>query len=169
MCPECGKSWERTSEKEFVNRGGNEVGDVYRKGESGEETKSRDRAFGLASRGAKVPGGYSVQTIGWRPTCNCYDDLYREFPKPNKKRKRLQRDSYGNRWKRVKARPGLDSWAVIPATVLDPFGGAGTTALVAVRHGRNAVLIEINQKYVDMSYKRIRKSKAPMLLDVNKK
>jgi DNA modification methylase len=39
--------------------------------------------------------------------------------------------------------------------VLDPFGGAGTTALVADQHGRNAILIEINPKYVAMAEARL--------------
>jgi site-specific DNA-methyltransferase (adenine-specific) len=41
-------------------------------------------------------------------------------------------------------------------TVLDPFGGAGTTALVADRHGRNAILIELNPEYAAMAERRIR-------------
>jgi DNA modification methylase len=41
-------------------------------------------------------------------------------------------------------------------TVLDPFGGAGTTALVADRLGRNAILIELNPEYVEMAERRIR-------------
>jgi len=40
-------------------------------------------------------------------------------------------------------------------TVLDPFGGAGTTGVVAQRHGRNAILCELNQDYVEMAEKRI--------------
>lgn len=36
----------------------------------------------------------------------------------------------------------------IPATVLDPFGGAGTTGVVALEHGRRAVLCELNPEYV---------------------
>lgn len=40
-------------------------------------------------------------------------------------------------------------------TVLDPFGGAGTTGLVADRLGRNAVLIELNSDYADMARRRI--------------
>jgi len=41
-------------------------------------------------------------------------------------------------------------------TVLDPFGGAGTTGLVADRLGRNAILIELNPDYADMAERRIR-------------
>lgn len=40
-------------------------------------------------------------------------------------------------------------------TVLDPFGGAGTTGLVADRLGRNAVLIELNPAYSAMAGNRI--------------
>jgi DNA modification methylase len=40
-------------------------------------------------------------------------------------------------------------------SVLDPFGGAGTTGLVAQRHGRNATLIELNPEYVDIASARI--------------
>lgn len=39
--------------------------------------------------------------------------------------------------------------------VLDPFGGAGTTGLVAARHGRRAVLIELNPEYADIARRRI--------------
>ena len=40
-------------------------------------------------------------------------------------------------------------------TVLDPFGGAGTTGLVAQQHGRNAVLTEINPEYAEIARRRI--------------
>jgi hypothetical protein len=39
--------------------------------------------------------------------------------------------------------------------VLDPFGGAGTTGLVADRLGRNAILIELNPEYAAMAERRI--------------
>lgn len=40
-------------------------------------------------------------------------------------------------------------------TVLDPFGGAGTTALVAVHLGRKPTLIELNPEYAIMARARI--------------
>jgi len=40
--------------------------------------------------------------------------------------------------------------------ILDPFGGAGTTGLVADRHGRNAILIELNPEYAAMAERRIK-------------
>ena len=39
--------------------------------------------------------------------------------------------------------------------VLDPFGGAGTTGLVADRHQRNATLIELNPTYAAMARARL--------------
>lgn len=40
-------------------------------------------------------------------------------------------------------------------TVLDPFGGSGTTGLVAHRLHREAILIELNPAYAEMARKRI--------------
>jgi DNA modification methylase len=51
-------------------------------------------------------------------------------------------------------------------TVLDPFGGAGTTGLVAQRHGRNALLIELNPDYVDLARRRIPAPASEEWLDV---
>jgi DNA modification methylase len=45
--------------------------------------------------------------------------------------------------------------------VLDPFNGAGTTGLVALRLGRNYIGIELNPEYVAMSERRIRED-APL-------
>jgi len=42
-------------------------------------------------------------------------------------------------------------------TVLDPFGGSGTTGIVAASHSRNAVLLELNQEYIDLAKERINK------------
>jgi len=39
--------------------------------------------------------------------------------------------------------------------VLDPFGGAGTTGLVAAQHGRDYLLIELNPDYADIAEARI--------------
>ena len=52
-------------------------------------------------------------------------------------------------------------------TVLDPFGGAGTTSLVAVRLKRNAVLIELNEEYIDITKKRLQKDNS-LFLEINK-
>jgi DNA modification methylase len=51
-------------------------------------------------------------------------------------------------------------------TVLDPFGGAGTTGLVADRHQRDAILIELNPEYADIARRRI-VGDAPLFAEVS--
>ena len=53
---------------------------------------------------------------------------------------------------------------VVPATVLDPFAGAGTTLLVADRLQRNAIGIELNAAYTTMAMERCR-ADAPLFAD----
>lgn len=43
----------------------------------------------------------------------------------------------------------------VPAVVLDPFGGAGTVALVAQRLNRNSILIEVSDEYAQLAHDRI--------------
>ena len=63
-------------------------------------------------------------------------------------------------------RPGCDCGAAVaPCTVLDPFGGSGTTGLVADKLGRHAILIELNPEYVEMARNRIQDD-APLLTEV---
>lgn len=50
-------------------------------------------------------------------------------------------------------------------TVLDPFLGAGTTALVADRLGRDAIGIELNPTYVELARRRI-EADGPLFADV---
>ena len=45
----------------------------------------------------------------------------------------------------------------VGGVVLDPFGGSGTTGMVAQQHGRQAVLLELNPAYVDIAVGRITK------------
>ena len=50
-------------------------------------------------------------------------------------------------------------------TVLDPFGGAGTTGLVAQQHNRDSILIELNPDYIDIPEKRLNND-APLFNEV---
>lgn len=51
--------------------------------------------------------------------------------------------------------PCIKAGCPAEGTVLDPFGGAGTTGLVADRLQRNAILIELNPAYAAMAERRI--------------
>lgn len=50
----------------------------------------------------------------------------------------------------------LDEHPVVPCVVLDPFGGSGTTAGVAIKHGRQAILCELNPDYAAIIDERVR-------------
>ena len=76
-------------------------------------------------RGASQPVP-SVETTGWRPTC--------------------EHDPYSG---------DTPSYYHAPATVLDPFGGAGTTAVVARKLGRKAILLELNSEYCALAARRL--------------
>ncbi len=48
---------------------------------------------------------------------------------------------------------GHDAWR--RGRVLDPFGGSGTTGVVAAHHGRDAILIDLDERNVDLARERI--------------
>ena len=150
-CPDCGAPWERQATRIDKGWDGSRYGEraVAVSTSSGGTERST-----LGSSNGRLTGDY--ETTGWRPCCDCYDERYRaEHPEPRRGRKRRQRAAWGGRWKRVRARPGNPEWPTSPATVLDPFAGAGTVALVAERLGRDSILIEINPDYAAMARDRI--------------
>jgi DNA modification methylase len=64
--------------------------------------------------------GVAVKTLGWQPRCKCKEEL---------------------------AEIGVEP-SVVPCIVLDPFIGSGTTAVVALAHGRHCVGIDLSEKYL---------------------
>ena len=60
-------------------------------------------------------------------------------------------------WKpQCKCFDGYEQYAVpVPQTVLDPFSGAGTTGLVALRNGCNYIGLELNPEYIELTKKRL--------------
>ena len=59
-------------------------------------------------------------TIGWKPTCGCFKP-FPKYPMPDP----------------------------VPCTVLDLFFGSGTVGIVAHKHGRNFIGIELSKPYLD--------------------
>jgi DNA modification methylase len=51
--------------------------------------------------------------------------------------------------------PCIKAGCPVGGTVIDPFGGAGTTGLVADRLQRDAILIELNPAYVEIARNRL--------------
>ena len=152
VCSDCGAPWERVVEVSYRKNRPSAGNDPRSRGEDRQAQGSMSGHHGW--RGNNILRDAS--TVGFRPTCKCYDERYRaDHPEPKNARKREQRAAWPGRWKRVRGRPGKSEWPVESAVVLDPFGGAGTVGLVAERLGRDSILIEINADYAAMAQKRI--------------
>jgi len=130
------------------------------------------RASG-ADHDSPFPG---PRTVGWRPSCACYVELGTWHSAPPKPKDRKDRDAM-RQWRKdcrevLRAQDRLlDAYARVtdlhPCMVLDPFGGAGTTAMVANRLLRNAIIVELNPEYAEMARKRIVKDIGPLVADVS--
>ena len=102
-------------------------------GKSGNRIEGKQPAVQGAGYGdVRMGPTIDSRTLGWRPGCRCH----------------LEGD-------------GVETYAPIPCTVMDPFSGAGTTALVAVQQGRRAIGIELNAGYNRMAERRIAKALRP--------
>jgi DNA modification methylase len=56
---------------------------------------------------------------------------------------------------RALVRPCILAGSEVGDTVLDPFGGSGTTVEVALAFGRRGVMIELNPKYAELARRRL--------------
>ena len=119
VCGACGAPWVRQVEvaQEHIS----------------DQSVSRDSSVNFAADMPKTRK--HTKTLGWHPSCACFPDVLAD-------RINLAKlgDTYYNTADVLAEQEG---W-IKPAIVLDPFGGAGTVALVAQRLGRKALCIEIS-------------------------
>jgi len=163
-CPACGAPWERIVERQ-------PVGDYALRGENA------GLVYGMSRNhlgGQKTWTGYvPPRAVGWRPGCGCYETSWsercdvlfeilcvRNRTRDTRKCHRQNRaDSWGDRAygyaDRILMPREHAAFAAGPCLVLDPFGGAGTTGLVAAQEGRQWILIELKPEYVAMARRRI--------------
>ena len=130
-CPECGAPWERVSEK-----GESDYARIKREtGQSYQDMRAIAIERGKGHKGNREHIGGTRDANG-----NCF------------KYKAAESKTTG--W-----RPtcGCSKTAVpVPCVVFDPFMGAGTTAVVAIQHGRNYVGTELSPEYTKIAEKRIK-------------
>jgi len=165
-CPDCWTPWERVVKKTFTPQE-----DVSP--ERGIRGAPGQKSLDLSSGWETTPRGTTaVTSLGFRPACACYDDLYRHtFPRTRSLRKRRQQDLQDSWYPRVRLRPISEyrvpvGLAAIPCRVLDMFGGAGTTGVVAEQLGRNCTLMEIKPAYAEMAQRHILDRLVPMFTNV---
>jgi len=83
--------------------------------------------------------------------------MCRECKKPYKRIvKKIKSGNY-NDYKTIGWEKGCNcsSKNIQPCTVIDPFNGAGTTGVVAIKNGRNYLGVDINNKYIKMTRERL--------------
>ena len=99
-----------------------------------------------------------VATTGWAPSCKCEQRCQRMGCRSSGAAPLLVDGLCPKCGTRQEIAP-------VPCTVLDPFLGAGTTALVADRLGRYCIGIELNESYSLMAADRVR-ADAPLFAQV---
>lgn len=155
-CPECGAPWERIVEKTGeTSRSWNDHTEDLIKGAGGE-------VDGKPS-GSIIREGYSelrTTTIGWSPTCDCYG--VERLPKLKRiiqgidtvTRVRAESENAQIRQRRAELLESYQELPTVPCVVADPFGGAGTTAIVAGQIGRIGVSSELSFEYLKLTQTR---------------
>jgi hypothetical protein len=157
-CPVCGKAWVRVVEKGYRAPAQEDViAEMVAKG----VPRQKANLYGNPTRDPKLYAENPDKTLGWRPDCACYgvEIIGAQPTLPAKKEKETQaeyerrleeyeraRAAWLARWTELSAI--YDTLDVIPCTILDPFIGSGTTALVARQLGRSAIGLDLSYTYL---------------------
>jgi DNA modification methylase len=169
-CPECGAPWERVVVATGADNGRvrEDVGDwIKHKGGNADGKRSRSGATYKPQRAA---------TDDWRSTCSCADasgaddTLTNTAPAPPSLGGVDDAGAAPNPvatkgWQQSCSCDGCgteephmvctDTLNPVPCTVLDPFMGSGTVALVARRLGRRSIGVELNESYAALCARRL--------------
>lgn len=127
-CPECGKPWERVVERKFESLNSvrpNMTGQDFMNGWKG-----------------TTNGHTHVTTLGWRPACSHGHE--RPIPPAELEADPSLIDDFE-----------IEPYEPVPAVVLDPFCGSGTTGAVAKSLGRSFLGIDLNPEYLKLAERRI--------------
>ena len=128
--------------------------------------------YGARGSIKRMGDGVKVETLGWQPTCGAPWERVVEVSggggntpvatsvppgaKNPKAYSRMGGGTYYANHQTLGWQPTCDHDSEpVPATVLDPFCGSGTTGVVALRHGRSFIGIELNSEYIELARKRI--------------
>lgn len=95
-----------------------------------------------STRTTYVTQAFGMRGNVWRGPTRGQEEFCRKLPHPAMMPRWLARDL-------------IKSWSNPGDTVLDPFGGSGTTAEVAINHGRRAILFELNPAYIELIRERV--------------
>jgi hypothetical protein len=156
-CAKCGAPWVRKLKVEYMNPGNRKT--------NGPRSAGR-KHLDYGTAGYDVRKERTAKTVRWEPSCECNGKIVKkeiEIPK-------IERAAVADLFGREEAdtqddgkmvvteyEPAipLEDHPILPAVVLDPFMGSGTTGLVAVKARRSFIGIDLNPDYAEMAMKRI--------------
>ena len=135
-CPRCGAGWVRESEQVglAVDRWSSSYALADEVGGTHRERTTRR----------------IMATVAWRPACSCFGHFVELDDEPENPYARPRRVY-------VPDGPQPDP---VPAVVLDPFAGSGTTMVVASALGRSAIGIDLSTDYLALARRRIERPHA---------
>jgi DNA modification methylase len=159
VCSECGAPWRRITERVDKGYDGSRYGERAVGASGGAITGGTARST-LGSSNGKLTG--DSRTIGFEPTCEHFPrqdsgkGSVSDPVRPHSKG-RGPKKNFGNPTKETSGwEPGCEHSAeVIPATVLDPFSGSGTTGLIARKLGRRSILVDLDDRNVKLLEERM--------------
>ncbi len=114
----------------------------------------------LGYRGAKK-GKLSGNPLGKNPSDVWLDLAWQEFDAalidqcPNVKGSHVEKTTHPCQMPIELCERCVLAWSNPQDTILDPFAGVGSTLCAAVRHGRNAIGLELNKSYAQCARERI--------------
>jgi len=106
-------------------------------------------------------GGFAYPSIDdWKKVRDLIDDYSDEFHQIDKSLSECEYKTDAIQSKEIinyelKKQCNCETNETISGTVLDPFGGSGTTGLVAQNNNRNAILLELNPEYIEIAESRL--------------
>jgi len=149
VCPDCLSPWERIVDRRILEELNEKP--YHENGQMGGLGVPARHGINHSTIGGQQ-NKVSFITIGWAPTCSCYGtDPLPAYPRKPKEEPDVE---YTNRTRPIlnKRIEMLDSWKglkTIPAIVLDPFFGSGTSGYVANKFGRKFIGSDLSEKYIE--------------------
>ena len=166
VCADCGAPWARQTETAKDNGAKEPTGKAITTPRTDGHTWNENNGRGF------MP--VETQTVGWQPTCECNAADCPQHKPANKQDGHGPRHAgFNARWKesggvQPKAtdfQPTCECTAArVPATVLDPFIGSGTTVAVAQQLGRHGIGLDLNPDYLAIAAKRLAGISLPMAI-----
>ena len=151
VCADCGAPWARETDSETIDTRPKSAG------------RNIDRVGGM-SRGENFNNGdirrgvKHTQTVGWQPTCDCGPCEYHRLLSAYRRAMAALDDVWNDADPPDMPQPPTGECTHpprIPATVLDPFVGSGTTVAVAQQLGRHGIGLDLNPDYLAIAAKRL--------------